>query len=86
DLIATAPSVIYRVAMTDGSELEIHNPSELPTSDRIESVYEPYVKLTDYTPEEYVGPIMQLLQEKRGKMGNMHYIGGMRTAHSDAVA
>ena len=75
DLIATAPSVIYRVSMTDGSELEIHNPSELPTSDRIEAVYEPYVKLMVYTPEEYVGPLMQLLQEKRGKMGNMHYIG-----------
>jgi len=75
DLIATAPSVIYRVHMTDGREIEIHNPSELPTSDRIEAVYEPYVKLTVYTPEEYVGPIMQLLQEKRGKMGNMHYIG-----------
>jgi GTP-binding protein LepA len=86
DLIATAPSVIYRVHMTDGSELEIHNPSELPTSDRIEAVHEPYVKLTVYTPEEYVGPIMQLLQEKRGKMGNLHYIGGMRTAHSDGVA
>jgi len=75
DLIATAPSVIYRVHMTDGRELEIHNPSELPTSDRLEAVYEPYVKLTVYTPEEYVGPIMQLLQEKRGKMGNMHYMG-----------
>ncbi|MBF6592858.1 MAG: elongation factor 4 [Thermaceae bacterium] len=75
DLIATAPSVIYRVHMTDGRELEIHNPSELPTSDRLEAVYEPYVKLTVYTPEEYVGSIMQLLQEKRGKMGNMHYIG-----------
>ncbi|MCL6527119.1 MAG: translation elongation factor 4 [Thermaceae bacterium] len=75
DLIATAPSVIYRVTLTDGSQTEIHNPSELPTSDRIQAVYEPYVKLTVYTPEEYVGPIMQLLQEKRGKMANMEYIG-----------
>ena len=95
DLIATAPSVIYRVKMSDGNELEIHNPSALPTADKFEAVYEPYVKLIVYTPEEYVGSIMQLLQEKRGKMGNMHYIKGMRTyafsaatqgAHSDSVA
>jgi GTP-binding protein LepA len=75
DLISTAPSVIYRVKLTSGSEIEIHNPSELPNPDKIEAIYEPYVKLTVYTPEEYVGSIMQLLQEKRGKMGNMHYIG-----------
>lgn len=75
DLISTAPSVIYRVKRSDGSEIEIHNPSELPSPDKIEAVFEPYVKLTVYTPEEYVGSIMQLLQEKRGKMGNMHYMG-----------
>ncbi len=75
DLISTAPSVIYRVKLSDGSEIEIHNPSELPSPDKIEAVFEPYVRLTVYTPEEYVGSIMQLLQEKRGKMGNMHYIG-----------
>ncbi|GIW26391.1 translation elongation factor 4 [Meiothermus sp.] len=75
DLISTAPSVIYRVKLTDGAEIEIHNPSELPSPDKLEAIYEPYVRLTVYTPEEYVGSIMQLLQEKRGKMGNMHYIG-----------
>ncbi|MCX7783220.1 MAG: translation elongation factor 4, partial [Meiothermus sp.] len=75
DLISTAPSVICRVKLSDGIELEIHNPAELPSPDKIEAIYEPYVKLTVYTPEEYVGSIMQLLQEKRGKMGNMHYIG-----------
>ncbi|MDX2005861.1 MAG: translation elongation factor 4 [Meiothermus sp.] len=75
DLIATAPSVIYRVTMTSGEDLEIHNPSELPSSDKLEAVYEPYVKLTVYTPEEYVGSIMQLLVEKRGKMEHMNYLG-----------
>jgi GTP-binding protein LepA len=75
DLISTAPSVIYRVKLTNGEEIEIHNPSELPNPDKIEAIYEPYVKLTVHTPEEYVGSIMQLLQEKRGKMGNMHYVG-----------
>ena len=75
ELISTAPSVIYRVKLTSGAEIEIHNPSELPNPDKIEAIHEPYVRLTVYTPEEYVGSIMQLLQEKRGKMANMHYIG-----------
>ncbi len=75
DLISTAPSVIYRVRLTDGRELEIHNPSELPSPDKLEAIFEPYVRLTVYTPEEYVGSIMQLLQEKRGKMQHMNYIG-----------
>jgi GTP-binding protein LepA len=75
DLIATAPSVIYRIKMSDGSDDEIHNPAQLPTADKLEAVFEPYVKLTVYTPEEYVGPTMQLLQEKRGRMAHMNYIG-----------
>jgi GTP-binding protein LepA len=75
DLIATAPSVIYQVTLSNAEHLEIHNPSELPTPDRIDEVFEPYVKLTVYTPEEYVGAIMQLLQEKRGKLETMNYIG-----------
>lgn len=75
DLIATAPSVIYQVQLTANEQIEIHNPSELPSADKIETVFEPYVKLTVYTPEEYVGPIMQLLQEKRGRMAHMNYVG-----------
>ena len=75
ELISTAPNVIYRVGLTSGAVIEIHNPSELPNPDKIEAIYEPYVKLTIYTPEEYVGSIMQLLQEKRGRMGSMNYIG-----------
>jgi GTP-binding protein LepA len=75
DLIATAPSVIYRIKMSDGSDDEIHNPAQLPTADKLEAVFEPYVKLTVYTPEEYVGATMQLLQEKRGRMAHMNYMG-----------
>ncbi|MER3442933.1 MAG: elongation factor 4 [Meiothermus sp.] len=76
DLIATAPSVIYRVMRSDGTVEEVHNPSMMPDPGTIEVMEEPYVKLTVYTPEEYVGPIMQLLQEKRGRMAQMNYLGG----------
>jgi len=76
DLIATAPSVIYRVMRSDGTVEEVHNPSMMPDPGSIELMEEPYVWLTVYTPEEYVGPIMQLLQEKRGRMVQMNYLGG----------
>ena len=75
NLIATAPSVIYRVTLKDGSEIEVHNPSDLPDPTLIEEIREPYVRLSVFTPEEYVGPIMQLLQEKRGRMITMNYLG-----------
>ena len=75
DLIATAPSVIYRVHKTDGTVTEIQNPSELPTPDKMSKVEEPFIKLSVILPEEYVGPTMQLLVEKRGQMKDMQYIG-----------
>jgi len=75
ELIATAPNVVYRVKLKDGSEIEVHNPSELPEPTKVEAVLEPYVRLSVYTPEDYVGPIMQLLQEKRGRMLDMRYHG-----------
>ncbi|GEM90227.1 translation elongation factor 4 [Oceanithermus desulfurans] len=75
DLIATAPSVIYQVTLKSGEEIEVHNPSDLPDPTLIEEIREPYVRLSVYTPEDYVGPIMQLLQEKRGQMITMNYLG-----------
>ncbi len=75
DLIATAPAVVYRVTLTNGEVFETQNPAEFPTRDRIELVEEPYIKLSVMVPEEYVGPIMQLLQERRGTMQTMNYIG-----------
>lgn len=75
NLISTAPSVIYRVLTTSGEMIEVHNPSMLPDPATIAALEEPYVRLTVYTPEEYVGPIMQLLQEKRGRMDHMNYLG-----------
>ena len=75
ELIATAPSVIYRITKTDGTVFEIQNPSEMPTPDRISKLEEPYIKLSVILPEEYVGPTMQLLVEKRGAMKDMQYVG-----------
>jgi GTP-binding protein LepA len=75
DLIATAPSVIYRVNMTDGTSFTTQNPSELPTPDKFSTVEEPYIKLSIILPEEYVGAAMQLLQERRGAMKDMQYVG-----------
>jgi GTP-binding protein LepA len=74
-LIATAPAVVYELELTDGSRLKIQNPAELPDPDRIERILEPYVRLTVYVPEEYVGNVMGLLQERRGEMKNMIYHG-----------
>ncbi len=75
DLIATAPAVVYRVTLTNGDVFETQNPAEFPTRDRITLVEEPYIKLHVMLPEDYVGPVMQLLQERRGTMETMNYIG-----------
>lgn len=73
-LIATAPSVVYRAPQPDGSYVEIHNPAEFDPA-RIQVLEEPYVRLSVYTPEEYVGPIMQLVQDRRGRLVAMDYLG-----------
>jgi GTP-binding protein LepA len=74
DLIATSPSVVFRVTMTDGSIDNIDNPAKLPARDKIALMEEPYVKATVITPPEYVGTIMELTQNKRGTLGNMEYL------------
>lgn len=76
DLVTTAPSVIYRVFKTDGSELEIDNPSNLPPVGEIERMEEPYVTATLYTPQEFVGAMMDICVEKRGIFIDMQYEGG----------
>lgn len=75
ELIATAPAVVYRVTLTNGEVFETQNPAEFPTRDRIESVEEPYIKISIMLPEDHVGPVMQLLQDRRGSMITMNYIG-----------
>ncbi len=74
DLIATAPTVTYKVKKSDGSEIEIQNPSELPPPQEIEAIYEPYVKATIITPTEFLGNVLSLLSEKRGTQLRMDYI------------
>lgn len=75
DLIVTAPTVVYQVRTTRGDLLEIHNPSDLPDPSRIAEILEPYLRATIYTPEEYLGSVIKLCQEKRGVQLNMNYIG-----------
>ena len=74
DLIATAPSVIYKVYTTDGNMVEVQNPSELPEVQRIERIEEPYVHATVITPSEFLGNIMNLLVAKRGIQEKMTYL------------
>ncbi len=74
DLIATSPSVVFRVTLTDGSVENIDNPAKLPARDKIALMEEPYVKATVITPPEYVGTIMELTQNRRGSLANMEYL------------
>jgi len=78
ELIATAPSVTYKVKLTDGSEIEISNPSDMPPPNKIDKIYEPYVKATILTPAEYVGNLIQFLNEKRGIQLKMEYLSPER--------
>ncbi len=76
DLITTAPSVVYRLTMTDGSTQELHNPSDMPDPVRIDSMEEPWIKATIYTPDEYLGSILKLCQDRRGIQTGLTYVGG----------
>ncbi|MDD7465967.1 MAG: translation elongation factor 4 [Actinomycetaceae bacterium] len=73
DLIATAPSVNYRVLTESGEELPVSNPSEFPEG-KVKAIYEPMVDATILTPKEYVGTVMELCQQRRGSMGGMDYL------------
>ncbi|MBK74892.1 MAG: elongation factor 4 [Henriciella sp.] len=76
DLIATAPSVVYEMTMTDGTELELHNPADMPDVVRIEEIREPWISATIYTPDDYLGSILQLCQDRRGIQKELSYVGG----------
>lgn len=80
DILATAPSVIYKVTLTNGEVLEIDNPSSLPEVQKIEFIEEPYVKATLMTPSEYVGAVMDLSQKKRGIFDTMVYLDANRVS------
>ena len=78
DLIATSPSVVYEVTLTDGSVVMVENPTKMPDRTVIKDVKEPYIKTNIFVPTEYVGPVMELCQEKRGTFINMDYIDSTR--------
>jgi GTP-binding protein LepA len=77
-LIATAPSVEYRAHLTDGSIVEVHNPSEMPEPQKLESIEEPLLQATILTPTEYTGTLMDLCQSRRGEMLRMEYLSPER--------
>lgn len=78
DLIATAPTVIYEILKTDGQKMMIQNPSELPEPQKIEKIFEPYVKATFLTPSEYIGSLIKLLNDRRGLQIKMDYLNESR--------
>ncbi len=75
DLITTAPTVVYQILMRDGSVVEIENPSKLPDASKIEEIREPIITATILMPQDYVGPVMTLCNNKRGAQRNMQYMG-----------
>ena len=74
DLIATSPSVIYEVLLTDRTKLIVDAPTKMPDRSVISKTFEPYVKTSIFSPKEYIGPIMELCQDKRGTFVNMDYL------------
>ncbi|HZG71014.1 MAG TPA: translation elongation factor 4 [Chondromyces sp.] len=78
DLITTAPSVIYKVYMTDGSEVQVDNPADMPDPQKIDRIEEPYVKASIMVPNDYVGAVMELAQGKRGIFIDMQYLDDIR--------
>jgi GTP-binding protein LepA len=75
DLIATAPSVVYRILLTSGEIKELHNPADMPDVMKIETIEEPWIRATILTPDEYLGGILKLCQDRRGVQIDLNYVG-----------
>nr|WP_209737493.1 translation elongation factor 4 [Aureimonas populi] len=75
DLIATAPSVVYDIKLTDGTTTQLHNPADMPDVMKVESIHEPWIKATILTPDDYLGNILTLCQERRGVQVDLSYVG-----------
>ncbi|WP_439632596.1 translation elongation factor 4 [Glycocaulis sp.] len=75
DLITTAPSVIYKIAMTDGSVIDLHNPADMPDPVRIDTISEPWIKATILVPDEYLGGVLKLCEDRRGIQRELTYAG-----------
>ncbi len=78
DIITTVPNVQYQVKLTDGTTVKVDNPTEMPETVRIEDIYEPYIKASIITPADYIGPIMNLCQERRGVYVNQTFMQNNR--------
>jgi GTP-binding protein LepA len=81
DLITTAPSVVYKLHLShskneEAQTIELHNPADMPDPNRIESIEEPWIEATIYVPDEYLGPILKLCQDRRGIQKDLTYVGG----------
>lgn len=74
NLIVTAPSVVYKLYMTDKSSMDLENPADMPEESKIEKIEEPFVKITIHTPNEYIGSILKILEERRGTQLKMEYV------------
>jgi GTP-binding protein LepA len=75
DLITTAPSVVYRVHQTNGRVLDLHNPADMPDPVRIDHIEEPWIKATIFVPDDYLGPVLALCEERRGMQRDLTYAG-----------
>lgn len=75
DLIATAPSVVYKIKLRNGDEIELHNPADLPDVMQIEEIAEPWIKATIFTPDDYLGGVIKLCQDRRGMQRELSYVG-----------
>ena len=75
DLIATAPSVIYKITLTNGDEIELHNPADMPDVVKIEEIKEPWIRATILTPDDYLGSVLKLCQDRRGSQVDLNYVG-----------
>jgi len=83
DLIATAPSVIYKMTLTNGTQIEIHNPVDMPDVVQIEEIEEPWIEATIMTPDEYLGSVLKLCQDRRGIQKELTYVGNRAMAKYD---
>ena len=83
NLIATAPSVIYKIKLTDGKEIEIHNPVDMPDVVKVKEIEEPWIRATILTPDDYLGSVLKLCQDRRGMQVELTYVGNRAMAKYD---
>ncbi|WP_034991406.1 translation elongation factor 4 [Beijerinckia mobilis] len=83
DLIATAPSVVYRIVLRSGETIELHNPADMPDPTLIEAIEEPWIRATILTPDDYLGAVLKLCQERRGLQVDLSYVGKRAMATYD---